>query len=396
MLESIFRNPRADHHAEYGPLQNAAIDLAAAADARREISSWPGYAATPLHSMPGMAQTLAVDQIWIKDESQREPLKSFKGLGGAYALGRVLIDHIRQRSDATIAFSDLFDHKYPDLVSEVTACCATDGNHGRSVAWGASLFGCPCVIYMPDVVSQGREDAIAAYGAQTVRVDDNYDATVERCAIDARSNGWAIIADTTIPGNEDIARLVINGYTLLASEIIDALGDGRVPTHVFLQAGVGGMAAAVTAYFWNTWGSGRPMTIIVEPKNAACHFASAQNGQPTMVTGDLETIMGGLACGEVATIAWDVLNTAADFFMTVDDEYAYRAMHMMAAAANKDVSIESGESGGSGLAALLSLSENGENRGHRRILGLDTASRVLLLNTEGATDPERYASIMRG
>ena len=358
MSESIFCNPRADHHAEYGTRQNAAIDLTAAANARREISSWPGYAATPLHNMQGMAQSLAVGQIWIKDESQRLPLKSFKGLGGAYALGRVLIDHIRQRSGATATFSDLFDHRYPHLVSEVTACCAPDGNHGRSVAWGASLFACPCVIYMPDVVSQGREDAIAAYGAQTVRVDDNYDATVARCASDAHSNGWAIIADTTIPGNEDIARLVINGYTLLASEIIDALGDDPIPTHVFLQAGVGGMAAAITAYFWNAWGSQRPITIIVEPETAACHLASAKKGQPTVVSGELETVMGGLACGEVAKIAWDVLDTAADFFMTVADEYAYRAMHLMAAAANNDISIESGESGGSGLAALISLSNH--------------------------------------
>jgi diaminopropionate ammonia-lyase len=267
--------------------------------------------------------------------------------------------------------------------------CATDGNHGRSVAWGAQLFGCRCVIYIHATVSEGRRAAIARYGAEVIRVPGNYDDSVRHADAQAQAHGWTVVSDTTYEGYRDIPIDVMHGYGVMSREVVAQLG-GEPPTHVFVQAGVGAFAASVAAVFWQAWGPRRPRLVVVEPLRADCHLQSALAGHPVAVTGDLDTVMAGLACGEVSPAAWEIVSTAADAFVAVDDRYALDGVRAFATPTGGDPAIVSGETGATGLAALLAAKEH---PGLRELLGLDAGSRVLLLGSEGDTDPEIYRRI---
>src|SRR5690606_35466744 len=198
------------------------------------------------------------------------------------------------------------------IVSGITVTCATDGNHGRSVAWGAHLFGCKCVIYVHETVSKGRKDAIASYGAEVRVVPGNYDDAVRKAASDAQANGWFVVTDTSYEGYTSVPRDVMQGYTIMAEESMQQIK--QTPTHIFVQGGVGGLAAAVCAHYWEKQGSERPRFIVAEPDRADCLYRSAKAGKPVAVHGALDTIMAGLACGEVSIIAWDILSEGADAF----------------------------------------------------------------------------------
>jgi len=363
-------NPRAaPHDAAYSASVLTADGFAAA---EREIASWPEYAATPLVRLDGLARSLGLAALWYKDERGRFGLKSFKALGGAYAVRRVLE---RQGRPAR----------------EVTVTCATDGNHGRSVAWGARFAGCKCVIFIHATVSEGRAAAIRGYGAEVVRVPGNYDDAVRRAAAEAAQHGWFVVSDTSYAGYRDVPVDVMHGYGVMAAEILRQLPADEVPTHVFVQVGVGALAAAICAKLWLVWGPRRPRFAAVEPLRADCLLRSIEAGRPVAVHGGLETVMAGLACGEVSELAWEILCEGADFALAVGDDWALEAVRGLAKPYGSDPAIVAGETGAAGLAALLAVLDG---PGPPAQLGLDARARVLLLGSEGDTDPDIYRRIV--
>lgn len=358
----------------------------------REIRTWPGYRPTPLRSLPGMARSAGIGELLYKDESERFGLGSFKALGGAYAVYRYLARELAERGvSEPLNAGLLMTGKYARVVSKLTVACATDGNHGRSVAWGAKMFGCACVIYIHANVSDAREAAIAAYGARVVRIAGNYDASVTQAANDAQARGWQVISDTSYPGYEDVPREVMSGYTVMVEETLNALPAKRPPTHVFVQGGVGGLAAAVCAPLWWKYGASRPRFFVVEPENAACLLASAIAGARVHIEGDLDTVMAGLSCGEPSLVAWPLLSAGAHFFMCLNDDAALAAMRRLAVGEDGDPPVVGGESGVAGLAGVLALCDDTETA---RRLELGADARVLVFGTEGDTDAELYTRIV--
>lgn len=328
IVVDLLLNPALDRAGAYGAERAAILGQSALADASAEIRGWPGYASTPLHDLPGLARALDVARVQYKDEGGRFGLGSFKALGGAYAVGRLLCRLVGAQLGRAVTTRELLAGTHRTLTQAVTVSCATDGNHGRSVAWGARLFGCRCVIYIHATVSEGRRQAIEAYGAQVVRTEGNYDDAVRQADADARALGRHVISDTSYEGYMDVPRDVMQGYQLMVEEALQQAGTA--PTHVFVQAGVGGLAAAVCGYFWERMGAARPRLVVVEPRRADCLMRSARAGRVTAVHGALDTLMAGLACGEVSLLAWRILQQGADAFATIDDEAAVAAMRLLA------------------------------------------------------------------
>ena len=378
-------NPKARLNAPYGARQQAVLNRAAFEHARREIASWPGYAPTALLMLPGLARRVGIAALGYKDESGRFGLGSFKALGGAYAVLRQL-----QARLGDVPSAELRAGRHRDRTAAITVCCATDGNHGRSVAWGAQLFGCRCVIYIHETVSQGRADAIRHYGAEVRRVPGNYDDAVRQAARDAEAEGWIVVSDTSYPGYTEIPRDVMQGYTVMANEALTEW-PGDPPTHVFIQAGVGGLAAAVCGHLWETLGEKRPRVVVVEPDRAACLFESAAQGRAANIHGALDTMMAGLACGETSILAWEILEEGASDFLTVTDEAAAACMRLLAEGSDGDPRVVAGESAVAGLAGLLGALARPSLA---RALGLDESSRVLLFGSEGDTDPALYEQVV--
>lgn len=376
-----FANPRA------GTPGTVALSAAGFRRARDEITSWPGYAPTPLRDLPWAAAASGVACVRIKDEGGRFGLGSFKALGGAYAVARLLIAELARRGVAQAANSgDLSTGRYADATRPITVTCATDGNHGRSVAWGAQRFGCRCVIFVHATVSQGRVDAIARYGAEVRRVPGTYDDAVRMAARVAEAEGWFVVSDTSWPGYVQVPVDVMQGYRLMADEAADQW-SGPPPSHAFVPGGVGGAAAAVSIQLRDRYPSPSAL-VVVEPDRAACLLASAEAGRLTAVPGELDTLMAGLACGEPSLLAWQELERGAAAFMAIPDAAAVACMRLLA-----DNGITIGESGVAGLAGLLLAAAD---PAARAALGLTAGSRVLLFGTEGATDPELYARLVGG
>ncbi|PWC30604.1 diaminopropionate ammonia-lyase [Teichococcus aestuarii] len=354
--------------------------------AAAEIRSWPGHAETPLHALPELAASAGVAALHYKDEGGRFGLGSFKALGGAYAVARLLVAELARRGVAQAAsVADLIGGRHAEATAAITVTCATDGNHGRSVAWGARRFGARCVIFVHEHVSQGRRDAIAAYGAEIRVVPGHYDDAVREAASVAEREGWFVVSDTSWPGYTEVPRDVMQGYRLMAEEALAALP--APPSHVFIQGGVGGVAAAVSVQLRARFGEA-PRLVVVEPERAACLLASAEAGHAVAVPGELDTLMAGLACGEPSLLAWQELERAAFAFMAVSDDSAVDVMRLLA---RRDSPITAGESAVAGLAGLLLASAD---PAARAALGLDGGSRVLLFGTEGATDPTLYARLV--
>ncbi len=388
----LLENPRAARTAPYGANgRDEILSLSALAKAKREITSWPGYRPTPLRHLTKLAVAAGIREILYKDEAERFGIGSFKALGGAYAVFRVLQEEIhRQATGTTVTSRDLLSGTYAGVTSHITVTAATDGNHGRSVAWGARNFGCRCVIYLPESTSEGRCRAIAAYGAQVRRVPGTYDDAVRRAAADAAAQHWHVVSDTAYEGFTDVPRHVMQGYALMVEEAL-AQAPSVPPSHVFVQAGVGGLAAAVCSYLWERLGADRPRIIVVEPDKADCLYRSAECGRPTSAEGALDTMMAGLACGEVSTLAWPILDIGADAFVTVGDEAAAECMRLLAFDRFGDGAVCAGESAVAGLVGVL-LAASDANA--RRRLDLCSDSTVLVFGTEGATDPELFRNIV--
>ena len=354
--------------------------------ARAEIASWPGYEPTPLLALDDVAKATRVAAVQWKDEAPRFGLGSFKALGGAYAVARLLVTELARRGVANAATTaELAAGAHRDATRAITVTCATDGNHGRSVAWGAQRFGCGCVIFVHETVSQGRRDAIARYGAEIRVVPGNYDDAVRAAAHTAERENWFVVSDTSYEGYTEVPRDVMQGYRVMADEAADQL-DGQAPTHAFIQGGVGGVAAAVTIQMRARFGNAVKV-IVVEPDKAACLLASAEAGEAVAVPGDLDTLMAGLACGEPSLLAWQELERGAHAFVSASDDSAVDCMRLLA---RRTPPVVAGESAVAGLAALLLIAADPMSRA---ILGLDAESRVLLFGTEGATDPDLYAKL---
>ncbi len=382
-------NPAANRMTPYGARRSEILGADALALAQRELTQWRGYAVTPLHSLPALAQAMGVASVHYKDEGSRFGLGSFKALGGAYAVARLLCRELGAQLGRTLTTQDLLTPELRALCGGITVTCATDGNHGRSVAWGAQLFGCQCVIYIHATVSEGRKEAIAQYGAQVVRTAGNYDDAVRQADLDAKQYGRFVISDTSYPGYMEVPRDVMQGYQLMVEEAAQQLPER--PTHIFVQAGVGGLAAAVCGYFWERDAGDRPIYVVVEPDKADCLTQSAKAGQLTAVTGDIDTLMAGLACGEVSHLAWEILEKGTDAFCVIPDDAAVAAMRLLAHPLGNDPVIVAGESAVAGVAAAIAASQSDAAR---QMLGLNADSRILFFGSEAATDPALYEQLV--
>lgn len=352
------------------------------------------YQPTPLVSLPALARELQIGNLLVKDESHRFGLNAFKVLGAAYAMGRYLCGKLG-RSIEEMDFETLRSDEVRRQIGTVTFVTATDGNHGRAVAWAASQFGQQAVVYLPKGTAAQRVEAILETGAQAHVIEGNYDEAVRKSERMAREHGWQVVQDTAWEGYTTIPEWIMQGYTTMAAEALQQLG-GIKPTHLFLQAGVGSMAASVLGHFVQQDPSRYPITVIVEPHAADCIYrsAAAKDGQPRTATGDLQTIMAGLACGEPNPLAWKILRDYADAYMSCPDHVAATGMRILASPTGGDRQIVSGESGAVGVGLLASIRQGTEWSHLQKQLSLDEESVVLCFSTEGDTDRAQYQRII--
>ncbi|RQR23273.1 diaminopropionate ammonia-lyase [Burkholderia sp. Bp9142] len=359
----------------------------------KEIHGWPEYVAQPLHSLDNLAGQLNVSKIYYKDESQRfgRGMGSFKALGAPYAVFCILADAVEKKTGTRPTSDDLRQGKYREITERITVTVATDGNQGRGLAYAAKTFGCRCVIFIHEHVSPGRKDAMEALGAIVIRIQGEYEASVARSRNDAKNNGWHFVSSTSW---DDYAsgspRDVMNAYMVLVDEALRQLPDPQAITHIFVQGGVGSIAAAIFLRFYQELGGSTPRMVMVEPNEADCLYQSAFNKVPTPSPGSLHTIMAGLACREVSPAAWAILDWLASDFVTIPDTWAEEAMRTLAAG-NGDKPVVCGETAAGGTAVVL---KSKEIPALREALGLNQHSQVLLFGLEGATDPVIYERIV--
>jgi len=383
------------HYYEQKPFQQAFVlpswlSLKAAHATKRFHETLPSYSTTPLHRLKSLAAQTGVQEIMIKDESLRFGLNAFKALGGSYAIGCIIAERFGISLEE-LTFQRLQTEFIRRQTEKMTFVTATDGNHGYGVAWTAALLGAKSVIYMPQGSSPARLKRIQALGANAEIVPMNYDDAVRLAAERAKEFGWEVVQDTAWSGYEKVPRWIMQGYTTLAVEAWEQT-DRRLPTHLFLQAGVGSLAGAVMGFFAALEPEKRPLVVVVEPNAAHCCYASvtAADGQCHKVEGDLQTIMAGLACGEVNPIAWPILQNVGDWFFSIPDDWAEEAMSRLAYPLAGDPSIVSGESGAAGFALLWQLLNDPEQALLKEKLQLNQDARILCINSEGDTDPISY------
>ncbi|WP_411843408.1 diaminopropionate ammonia-lyase [Salinicoccus sp. HZC-1] len=359
-------------------------------------ASMPQYKETPLRVLSGLSEALGLDTVYVKDESKRFDLNAFKGLGASYAMANYFAKELNVDLN-TLTFNELLD-KIADL-PKVTFATATDGNHGKGVAWAASIFNQDSRIYMPKGTAQSRLDAVSDFDAGGQVTEMNYDDTVEYTADLSEKNGWILLQDTAWEGYEEIPMNIMQGYTTIIAEIMKQLEDGELDeiSHIFLQAGVGSFAGAIAAAVHNATEGIMPEIIVVEPAEADCLCQSAQgeSGAPVRVNGELDSMMAGLCCGEPSPQAWNILKSITDYFVSCDDSISARGMRVFDQPAGKDERVVSGESGAVTLGLLDEIMTNEAYGEFKNLLGLNEASKVLIINTEGDTDPVNYKKIVR-
>jgi diaminopropionate ammonia-lyase len=373
----LAQNPRATRTLAFGREQQFVVDPKGVPELLAELAECPAHRVTPLHSLPALAGRLGLAEIRVKDESQRFGFGAFKALGGVLAVYTVLAAAVADAARTQTSFGALLKREHADVTAKHVFTTASSGNHGRSVAAGAKLFGNRCVIFLPKFTSADKEAAIRLRGADVIRVDGDYDTAVAECRRQAEANGWTIISDTSWEGYDSIPRSVMRGYTVLVEEIIQQWRPG--PTHVFVQAGVGGLAAAVFGYLWARC-EPRPTFIVVEPRSADCWFQSNLAGKPALASGNADTAMGGLACREISPVTWPIIGVAADWFMTMEEDQVLPARRLFAQPMTGDPAVTSGPSGCAGLAGLVRLCAD---EAAFKALGLGKEARVLLINSEG-------------
>ncbi|WP_428670677.1 diaminopropionate ammonia-lyase [Reyranella sp.] len=373
----LARNPRARLDMPFGREQQYVVNPNGIPELLDELKACPAHKVTPLHSLPALARRLGVGELRVKDESHRFGFGAFKALGGVIAVYNVLSGAVGEAHHNSTTFEELLKGGHRAITANYTFATASSGNHGRAVAAGARLFGNRCFIFLPKFTSDEKEAAIRARGAEVIRVDGDYDTAVAECRRKSEENGWTIISDTSWEGYEDIPRSVMRGYTVLVEEVVRQWRSG--PTHVFVQAGVGGLAAAVIGYLWARY-EPRPRFIVVEPESADCWFQSNAAGKPTLASGNADTVMGGLACREISPVTWPVVGLATDWFMTITEDEVMPARKLLAHPLDGDPAIASGPSGCAGLAGLVRVCTD---EAAFKELGLDRTSRVLVISSEG-------------
>ena len=354
------------------------------------------YEVTPLHKLDALAKNWGLKNIFVKDESYRFGLNALKVLGGAYAVGKYLAAKLGM-DISELSFEYLRSKEVKEKIGEITFVTATDGNHGRGVAWAANQLGQKSVVYMPKGSSLTRLNNIRKEGADASIIDGNYEDAVKLSEEMAKKNGWVVIQDTAWEGYEEIPTWIMQGYGTIIYEAMEQLKEDGIekPTHVFLQAGVGSFAGAILGYLVDRFGEERPTTIIMEPDDANCIYLSSLSGKREIVEGDMPTIMAGLACGAPNTISYDILMDYADGFLSLPDYVAARGMRILASPLKGDPQVVSGESGGAvGIGAVSLIMEREEYKGIREKLKLNEKSVVLVISTEGDTDPDKYREIV--
>lgn len=351
------------------------------------------YEPTPLAKLPATAACLGLGEVYVKDESYRFGLNAFKVLGGSYAIGRYLTERLGKEI-SQVDYKTLTSDEVKQQLGGITFVTATDGNHGRGVAWAARQFGQKAVVYMPKGSAAERLANIRAEGAEASITELNYDDAVRLANSQAEEKGWVMVQDTAWEGYEDIPTWIMQGYGTMGLEAYDQLP--QMPTHIFLQAGVGSMAGAVTGLFAACCGENRPVVTIVEPEKANCLYqtSKANDGQRHFVTGEMNTIMAGLACGEPCSIGWNILADYADHFISCPDYVAAKGMRILGNPAGKDDRVISGESGAATFGCVAEIMTNPALAWMKEKLGLNETSRVLFFSTEGDTDRENYRAIV--
>ncbi len=387
-IENSFKN---------GKFDKTQFPVEVAHKARLFHSQIPGYKMSPLKNLNNLARMFGVQGIWIKDEAERLELNSFKVLGGSFALYKFIQQKLGLGGEY-LSYDYLTSQEVREKLGEITFASATDGNHGRGIAWAAGKLGHKCVIYVHSETSKARIQAIRDYGATVKVVEGNYDNAVRQIVVDSKTNGWNIISDTSWDGYTTIPLWIMQGYTsmlLEAQEQFSAQGIIK-PTHVFVQAGVGALAASVIGFYHSLFSENAPICVVVEPEKAACIYESgrSKDGKSHTVKGSLNTIMAGLACGEPSPIAWNILKATADVFVSCPDYVAAKGMRIYATPLKDDPFIVSGESGAVTLGALIGILTEVGLKELKELLKLDSKSQILLINTEGNTDPVQFRQII--
>ncbi|KAH6879475.1 tryptophan synthase beta subunit-like PLP-dependent enzyme [Thelonectria olida] len=364
------------------------------AEAVEEINTWPEYQPQPLHSLSYQAKRMGIEKLFFKDESKRfgTSLGSFKALGAPYAVFKILADEVFSKTGIMPTSVELRMGKYKDITQHVTVCVATDGNQGRGLAFGANIFGCRCVDYIHNHVSTGRADRMRDLGAIVIRIDGEYEVSVERAKEDARMNGWHFVSstswsdfDTGIPQN------VMNAYMVVVEEALQMVPAMEDITHVFVCGGVGSIAAAVFLGFFTRYSQNPPRFVVVEPTEADCLYQSPKKGRMCLSEGSLRTLMAGLACRGPSPVAWEILTWFASDFVAVPDEVAVEGMKELASGHGGDIPVVCGESSAANMGVMVQAA-NDESL--REKLGLNGNSQVILFGLEGATDPAIYRMLV--
>lgn len=366
--------------------------------ARNFHKSFPEYSVTPLVNLENLSEKLGLGGIFLKDESYRFGLNAFKVLGGSYSMAK----YLAQRLDMDITdlpYEKLISDEVREKLGDITFVTATDGNHGRGVAWTANRLKQKSVVYMPKGSSLVRLENIRKEGADASITDMNYDDAVRLAAKYADEHNGVVIQDTAWEGYEEIPAWIMQGYGTMGLEALEQLkNDYKVerPTHIFLQAGVGSLAGGIQGFFASVFGKECPTTVIVEAKEAACYYESAiaNDGIPRAVGGDMPTIMAGLACGEVNITGFQVLKNYSKVFVSAPNYVAANGMRVLGNPLREDNKVISGESGAVTLGLVYELMTNPEYKELKESIGLDKNSKVLLFSTEGDTDPDKYTEIV--
>ncbi len=373
-------------------MQKSLLDENTLVEVKSFHESFSEYKPTPLVRLKKTSEYLGLSEIYIKDESFRFGLNAFKVLGASYAIGKYLSRKFN-KNFANLSMQMLKEGEWADVIKSITLVSTTDGNHGRGVAWMAQQLGCKAIIYMPKGSAQNRVNNIKQHGASVYVTEWNYDDTVRYTAKLAQENGWEVIQDTAWEGYVDVPTWIMQGYSTIMQEVVIQL-NGVTPTHVFLQAGVGAFASIIADVLMTVYKSNPPKIVIVEPDKADCFYRSAKAGKIIPVTGEMDTISAGLACGEPNPIAWDILKDCTDMFIAAPDWMAARGMRILGNPSGDDTRVISGESGAITAGVLSVLMESNQFKAAKEALELNEKSKVLLISTEGNTDPEIYRRIV--
>ncbi len=366
-----------------------------AKDVERFVSTQKDYERTPLVSLDCMAQRLGVAKIYVKDESKRMGLNAFKAVGVFYGAAKAICRELGL-DIRSITYNDLVSGELNRKIKQFTFVAATDGNHGKGLAWVARQLGCKCCIYMPKNTTQARVKAIENLGAQVTVTQCNYDNTLRQVIELAKENGWLHIQDQAWDGYTETTNFISEGYTIIAHEALQQMKqDGTdAPTHIILQAGAGSFAFGIFEYYANVFKEKKPYMVIAEPHNANCYYRSIQREEFTRIDGELQTVMAGLSVGEANIVAWDYLQHIVNGYISCSDSVSALGMRMLGNPCGTDERVISGESGALGFGVLAAVCGNEEYKNIREQMKLDENSKVLLISTEGDTDPQMYRKIV--